>query len=82
MSRKLDTSLSGNARALVGLLAGIVVAFAVWITALVAADLASIRFGALPTIAFALVAYFAGAKTRQKIIGRIGAVQKNDTDEP
>ena len=70
MARIMDTSVSGNAWALVGLFAGITVALVVWFAGLVATDLAGIRFGALPATGFFLLAYFAGAKTRRWIISR------------
>ena len=70
MARIMDTSVSGNALALAGLFAGLTVAFVVLFAGLVAADLAGIRFGALPATGFFLLAYFAGVMTRRWVISR------------
>ncbi len=70
MARIMDTSVSGNALALAGLFAGLMVACVVLFSGFVAADLAGIRLGALPATGFFLVAYLAGVKTRRWIISR------------
>ncbi len=66
----IDTSLSGNAKALLAVIGGLVVALVVWAIGVVVLDLAGIS-GVIPVVGFALVAYFAGAKTRSSIANRL-----------